>query len=188
MDKYATERIDVAALTTALRFVLPAVGTDLGSSRLLSLLCLDWINKELNLNLELATLWRTELTTSNIILFFCDCFELSPDSEVDLGEVEASVVPAMREFKPSLWEQVQGPVRLQAFVTRVLDSGRAVDWVSKYGCNIAHVLTTIPNAQVLERCLRRNKEFQDMWRDRDVEVNHERQLEEVMHRIIDAKI
>jgi hypothetical protein len=57
-----------------LRFLLPSVGQSLGSSSLISLLCLDWASTELGLGLEFESLWEAELTSSNIILFLVDCF------------------------------------------------------------------------------------------------------------------
>ena len=88
----------MASLKRVLRFLLPTVGRSLGSSRLLSLLSLDWANAELGLGLEFEDIWKAELTSSNIIIFVCDCVigDLPPHVTIDLAEVEDLVIPAMR--------------------------------------------------------------------------------------------
>jgi hypothetical protein len=163
-------------LKRVLRFLLPTVGTSLSSSSLLSLLCLDWARAELSLNLEFESLWKAELTSLNIILFFCDCFELSPSDKVDLADVEGLVISAMRHVESLKRQQVPGRVRLLEIVNRVLESGRTVDWVSKYGGDVARVLASDPSQELLERCWSRNDELQ---RNRNTEATHKAQIEKV---------
>lgn len=47
-------------LKRVLRFLLPIVGTSLDTSRLLTLLSLEWANTELDLDLEFESLWKVE--------------------------------------------------------------------------------------------------------------------------------
>jgi hypothetical protein len=162
--------------------LLPTVGRSLGSSRLLSLLSLDWANAELDLGLEFESLWEAELTSSNIIIFFCDCFSSSDASanvQVDLAGVEDLVVPAVRHVESRKGQQLAGRVKLHEIVNRVLESGRTLDWVSVYGSNIADVFTSGPGEELLERC-RRNDRLQQDQSNRNTEEVHGTKSEEVL--------
>lgn len=126
---------DDAKLKNVLRFLLPKVGTRLGPSPLLSLLSLDWANAEMALGLEFETLWEAELTGSNIIMLFCDCFASydAPDSiEVDLAVVEDLVILAMQQVESRKKQQLAGRTRLHEIVNTVLKSGHTLDWVPIY--------------------------------------------------------
>jgi hypothetical protein len=115
---------DLATLKNILRFLLPKFGTNLGASRLLSLLCLDWANAELALGLEFETLWKDELTSSNLIQFSCECFvSCAPCGEVDLAEIEDLVIPAMKRVESRSEERFSGGARLHEIVNTVLRSG-----------------------------------------------------------------
>ena len=98
----SANELDIATLKRALRFLLPKVGSNLGPNSLLTLLSLDWASAELDLGLELENVWRTNLTSSNIIIFLCECivsFDTSHSVEVDLAELEGLVIPAMRHVE-----------------------------------------------------------------------------------------
>ena len=164
-----------------LGFLLSSVRADLGSSSLVSLLCLDWANKEFNLDLELEPSWKAELTTSNIIIFFHDCFELEEDGEVDLRSL---VAPAMRATQPSPGLQVHGRLRLQQIITCVLDSGLA----SRYGWNITDASKSTSKTDVLEECLRKNKFSRGKPGNQEVEVSQKVPLDEVMLRSVNPNI
>ncbi|KAL9130055.1 MAG: hypothetical protein Q9217_001659 [Psora testacea] len=151
---------DIATLKRVLRFLLPTVGTSLGASRLLTLLSLDWANAELDLGLEFESLWNAELTSSNIVKFFCECLiTTSPGVQVDLGEVEGLVIPAMRHVESRDEQQLAGQVRLHEIVNRVLESGCTLDWVSVHRGSIVRVFASGPG-ELLDRCQRRNERLQ----------------------------
>ena len=174
---------DIATLKRVLRFLLPTVGTSLDASRLLTLLSLDWANAELDLGLEFESLWKAELTSSNIILFFCECVtsydNTSPGVQVDLGEVEGLVIPAMRHVESRNEQQLAGQVRLHEIVNRVLESAYTLDWVSLYGGRITRVFTSGPG-ELLDRCQRRNDHLQQDRSNRHAEEAHNTQSEKVL--------
>ena len=169
---------DVTTLKRVLRFLLPTVGTSLDTSRLLTLLSLEWANRELDLELEFESLWKTELTSSNIVLFLCECLTLymgtSPGVQADPGEVESLVFPAIRHVESRNGQQLGGQVRLHEIVNRVLESGRTFDWVSIYGGSIVRVFTSGPG-DLLDRCQRRNSHLEQDRSSRYAEDAHDAQ-------------
>jgi hypothetical protein len=134
---------DIATLQRILQFLLPTVGRSFGSSSLLSLLSLDWADAELHLGLQFENLWEAELTCPNIVMFFFDCLELY-DAAPDVAVVEELVISAMHHVEPHKGQQWEGRFRLYEIVNRVLDFGRALDWVSVHGGSIARVFTSGP--------------------------------------------
>ena len=189
MDEAVLQKIqsanqpDITTLKRVLRFLLPTVGTSLGASRLLTLLSLDWANKELDLGLEFESLWKAELTSSNIVLFLCECLtsyiNTSPSFQVDLGGVESLVIPAIRHVESRNGQQLAGQVRLHEIVNSVLESGCTLDWVSVYGGSIARVFTSGPG-DLLDRCQRRNDRLQQDRNNRHAEEAHHTQSEKVL--------
>ncbi|KAH8746886.1 hypothetical protein BGZ57DRAFT_1011139 [Hyaloscypha finlandica] len=156
---------DMATLKRVLRFLLPTVGRSLGSSRLLSLLSLDWANAELGLGLEFEDIWKAELTSSNIIIFVCDCVigDLPPHVTIDLAEVE----------------DLPGKVRFHEIVYRVLESGRMLlYWVATYGDSITRVFTSGPSYELLERCQHGYDHLEQDRSNRNAEEGHEVQSEQ----------
>ena len=147
---------DIATLKRVLQLLLPRVGTSLGSSRLLPLLCLDWANREMALGLDFGTLWTAELNSSNIIVLFCDCFasyEAPHITEIDLAVVEGLIVSAMQKVESRNEKLLSGRARLQKIITIVLESGHTLDWVPVYGSSIAQLFTSSPDEKILDRCL-----------------------------------
>lgn len=138
---------------------------------LLTLLSLDWVNAELDLGLEFESLWKAELTSSNIIIFLCDCFALSGVT-VDLAEVEGLVILAMRYVESHNGQQLAGKVRLHKIVNRVLEYGRTLDWVSVSGDSIAGVFASGPG-ELLDR-------IQQDRRNQPAEEVHDTQSEKVL--------
>ncbi|KAM5527050.1 MFS multidrug transporter [Fusarium oxysporum f. sp. phaseoli] len=127
-NEKSTAELDIAALKRVLRFLLPAVRTRLGSNPLLSLLCLDWINQELGLGISLEALWEAQLTSPNIIMFLCRCFNMSDSDSVNLEEIEGLVLPAMRNIQSLRNRKNAGRARLQDIVYQALEDGRSVPW------------------------------------------------------------
>ncbi|ORY58765.1 uncharacterized protein BCR38DRAFT_460639 [Pseudomassariella vexata] len=150
----------LSVLIPILRLLLQKVGTNLGASRLLSLLSLDWANEELDLDLDFEDHWEVEMTSSNVATFFSDCFDLSDGDSVDHAEIENLVILAMRHIEPLEKQKVRGRVRLQNIANRVLESDGAVNWASKYGADIRGVFASGPNEQLLDRCRRRTDKLQ----------------------------
>ncbi|BCR96437.1 uncharacterized protein AKAW2_21377S [Aspergillus luchuensis] len=161
---------DNLALKSVLRFLLPPDRISLRSNHLLSLLCLDWLNQKFDLGLKLEPSWTSGLTSSNMIVFLCGCFDSSVDDEVDVAEVEALVIPAMKESKLTTRQRVSGRDRLKQIVTRVLDYGIGVDWVSKHGGHVRRVLDSFPSADFLEESLRANEKYEGGWSHQDASV------------------
>jgi hypothetical protein len=138
-------------------------------------------NAELDLGLEFENLWKAELTSSNIIIFLCDCLvgDLPPHVAIDLAEVEDLVIPAMRYVESRNRQQVPGKVRLHEIINRVLESGRTLYWVTMYGGSIARVFTSGPGDELLERCQRKNDHLQQDRSNRNTEEVHGTQCEKV---------
>lgn len=173
-NKEPASQLDIVTLKNLLRFLLPTIGTRLSSDHILSLLTLDWINKELALGLDFETRWDAELDISNIITFLCDCFEMSVGDSVDVSEVEDLVIPAIRHVELLGGHQIPGRDRLQGIVDYILDRNPSVDWVSKYGANVAHVLASAPNEELLERRRHRNSKLQQDENSHRIEAAHDR--------------
>lgn len=180
-NKGPARQPDIATSKNLLRFLLPNTGTSLRSGHILTLLALDWVNKELALGLDFETRWDAELNSSNIILFLCDCFEMSVSDSVDLSEVENLVIPAIRHVELLGGHQIPGRDRLQGIVDYILDHDPTVDWVSKYGANIARVLASAPNEELLERYRRRNSKLQQDENSHRIEAAHDRHIETVLY-------
>ena len=169
-------QLDDAKLKNVLRFLLPKIGTRLGPSPLLSLLSLDWANAEMALGLEFETLWEVALSSSNIIMLFCDCFASydAPDSiEVDLAMVENLVILAMQQVESRKKQQLAGRARLHEIVNTVLKSGQTLDWVPFYEGNIARLFTSGPDETLLERYVQQERST------RNIEKVYEIQSEKV---------
>ncbi|KAK4148401.1 hypothetical protein C8A00DRAFT_19760 [Chaetomidium leptoderma] len=152
-------RLDGTILKRILRFLLPMAGQKLGSSSLVSLLCLDWVSAELDLDLEFESLWETELTSINILVFLVDCFAASGDAHhkdltVDHSEVGDLVIRAMDQIgsRKAPMLPTTGRDKLRDIVKTALESGRALDWVSVYGEGILRVITSGPSEALLEHC------------------------------------
>ncbi|KAH7201214.1 hypothetical protein DER44DRAFT_841717 [Fusarium oxysporum] len=153
----SSSQLDVITLKNYLRFLLPSIGTSLGSGRILSLLTLDWINKELALGLDFEARWDTELNVSNISAFLCDWLEMSAGEIVFASKIEGLVIPAIRYVELLGGHQIPGRDRLQGIVDHILNRNPSVDWVSKYGAHVAHVHASPPKEELLEQCRHRNK-------------------------------
>lgn len=155
--------MDVSALRSVMRFLLPPSRISLRSNCLLSLLCLDWLNEKFCLELELEPSWISGLTSSNITVFLCGCFNFSADDEVEVAEVEALVVLAMEAAEMNREQKTLGRDRFQQIVTKVLDSDSEVDWISKYRSDVRSVLDSFPRADFLEKALRKNDKVRGDW-------------------------
>ena len=167
-------------MKNALRILLPTVSRGLGSSRLTSLLCLDWVSRALDLGLEFEDMWTAETDSSNIIIFIVDCSAADDAFEnltVDLANVEDLVVPAIRYVDSRNGKQEAGKVRLQKIIERVLESGRDLDWVSACGDSISRVFTSGPSQKLLEHCQRKHKRLEDGRRPRNSEEICEKTVE-----------
>ncbi|KAH7205372.1 uncharacterized protein BKA55DRAFT_530727 [Fusarium redolens] len=177
-NEQSTAELDIAAFKRVLRFLLPAVGTSLGSNPLLSLLCLDWINQELSLGLSLEALWEAQLTSSNIIIFLCRCFNMSDSDSVDLDGIEDLVLPAMRHIQPLRNRKNAGRARLQDIVYQALEDGRSVPWVRKFRDDITRVFECGPGEDLLQRCWHKDDELRQDPSNQNNDLVHEASVEE----------
>lgn len=87
----------------------------------------------------------------------------------------------MKESELTTRQRVSGRDRLKQIVTRILDSGSGVDWVSKHGCHVRRVLDSFPSADFLEESLRANEKYEGDWSHQDTSVIQTAFDEEVMH-------
>lgn len=132
--------------------MLPTIETNLGPKPLASLLCLDWVNKELDLGLEIDKDWVTQLTPRNIATFIFDYSHLSAAGLVTLAEIKDSVDLAMHH-RNSLSKNRQPPPgrrQFQEVVDQVFEMRATSSWVSKSREDITRAFTTGPNKQLLE--------------------------------------
>ncbi len=136
------------SLKSVLRFLLPAVGADLGPNPLLSLLCLEWADTELGLGLELQMLWKAELTAPNIVYLFYDCAEPPSDELLDRTGFESLVTSIIRKVEG---QQMSGRDRLKEIFQQVVDSHHSRNWASEHRGTISQVLTSGPGEKFLER-------------------------------------
>ena len=133
------------------------------TSSLIFLLCLDRANAELDLGLEFESVWGTELTSSNILYFFVNCFaagDFQKCPTIPLHEVEELVIPAMRSVDSRKAQLPTGGARLHEIVRIALDSGHALDWVPVYRDDILRAFTSGPSEALLERCGRKDDTLQ----------------------------
>lgn len=117
-------------MKNALGILLPTVGQGLGSSRLTSMLCLDWVSRALDLGLEFEDMWTAEVESSNIIIFIVACFaadDTFKNLSVDLANVEDLVATAIRYVDSRNGKQEAGKIRHQKIIERALESGRDLD-------------------------------------------------------------
>lgn len=120
--------------------------SNLGSSRLLTLLSLDWVNTELDLGLKFESVWEVELTSANITEFLDECIaSFNPSPGAESGAVEDLVIPAMRHVELRLNKQrLSGKTRLHEVVNRVLASGCQLAWVSQCEASIVRMFVSGP--------------------------------------------
>ncbi|KAI1148028.1 hypothetical protein F4825DRAFT_435465 [Nemania diffusa] len=152
----ANSSTNLSTLKPILRFLLAETGAGLGSNSLMSLLCLDWVNRELDLDLDYGNVWEDKLTSSNISIFLHLCIDPSDIDMVDITELEDLVVHEMDSIDAPNDQQALGRAKLEIIVNRVLDSNRSARWVSRYGDRIRHALTSGPNEELLVSCMRKD--------------------------------
>ncbi|KAL5085895.1 hypothetical protein Trisim1_009808 [Trichoderma cf. simile WF8] len=161
VNKAASE-LDIPALKSVLRFLLPAAKTKLGSNPLLSLLSLDWVNTELSLGLEIEDLWISELKSDNIATFICSYIKSSAGNSAtqEVARTEFLVSGAIRHVDLPK-DEIHGRNKLQGVVENVLDLCNALDWVSKCREGILRMFTVAPDERLLELVRRKDDEYYD---------------------------
>ncbi|KAI0098719.1 hypothetical protein GGR51DRAFT_552449 [Nemania sp. FL0031] len=148
-------------LKPILQFLLPRAEANLGSNSLLLLLCLDWVNKELDLGLDHDDLWEAELSSSNISIFLKSCISPSSPNLVSLKEIENLVVHAMDHMNSTESNQRPSRVKLENIVNQVLESNTSASWVSQNEGTIRNVLASGPSAEFLVNFRPRDEELPD---------------------------
>ncbi|KAI9883329.1 MAG: hypothetical protein M1823_004900 [Watsoniomyces obsoletus] len=168
-------------LKSVLRFLLPTIGQEEGMNpiSLISLLCLDWVNTELDLGLDFKDIWQVKTNSSNIIVFFLDCFavdEAFGNLKVDLAEVEALIISAIRYVDDSHNEEkAGGKQRLHEIVKRLFESSNnSLDWVSACKESILRMFIYGPSEKLLEHCQRKNDRLQQDRNNRNTEEEDNR--------------
>ncbi|KAL6786475.1 hypothetical protein J3E68DRAFT_420604 [Trichoderma sp. SZMC 28012] len=164
VNKVASE-LDIPALKSVLRFLLPTVKTNLGLDPLLSLLSLDWINTELGLGLVIEDLWISELKGDNIASFICSYVKSSAGNlpPYEVTKIGTAVGLATRRVNfPK--DEIQGRNKLQRIIENVLDLCSASDWVSKCREGILRMFTAAPDEHLLELVRRKEDEYEDTCR------------------------
>ncbi|KAI0912964.1 hypothetical protein F4823DRAFT_632521 [Ustulina deusta] len=152
-----------------LRFLLPKVEQKLGPSSLVSLLCLDRADAELGLDLDLESLWETELSISNLLVFFTDCLFVDGPAtlSVDLADNGELILPAMHYVSTHEAQFPTGRGKLQHIVKTVLDQGHNLPWVTMYGDSILRMFTSGPSKELLEHCRRKDERLGQKQADGD---------------------
>lgn len=154
--------MDIPALKSVLRFLLPTVKTNLGSNPLLYLLSLDWINTELSLGLAIEDLWISELNRDNIAAFLHSYIKSSTSNltPYEVTAVNLSVSRAILRANLSN-EEIHGRKKLQDIVKTVLELLSAAVWVSECREGILRMFTAAPDERLLELIRRKEDEYQD---------------------------
>ncbi|KAJ2995490.1 hypothetical protein NUW58_g1252 [Xylaria curta] len=148
----------ISTLKPILQFLLPGIGENLGSNSILSLMSLDWVNRELDLGFDYEDLWESELTSQNISLFLNACVELPSGESVSLTDIQDLVDRAV--FHVDSWkdEQVLGRARFARIVNRALESSASVGWISQNESKIRGILASGPTEGLLKACGRSDEE------------------------------
>lgn len=149
-----------SSLKPMLQFTLPRVGASLGANSLMSLLSLDWVNRELDLGLDYEDLWESELTNENISIFLNSCMEHFGDESVTLTDIEDIVDTEIFQIGSLNDGQVLGRVRFEQIVNQVLESDASKGWISQNESKIKHILASGPSEELLKSCRRRDEEIQ----------------------------
>lgn len=146
----STNKLESTAVKSALRILLPTIKTNLGPKALASLLCLDWVNEELGLGLDIERDWETQLTSRNIATFIFDYAHLSATVLVTLEAIERLVDQEMHRNSFKNRQLPPGRKRFQEIVNQVLESKATASWVSKSREDMMRTFTAGPNEQLLE--------------------------------------
>lgn len=145
----STSKLEDAAVKPAFQFLL--TNMKLGSKPLETLLCIDWVSKELDLGLQFEKDWETQLTSHSIATFIFDYSSPSAAGLVTLSEIENSVDLAMHHN--SLFKNRQfftGRRQFQEIINQVFETSATSSWVPKSRENTMRVFTVGPNEQFLE--------------------------------------
>ncbi|PNP49969.1 hypothetical protein THARTR1_09300 [Trichoderma harzianum] len=176
----AASQLNIPALKSVLRYLLPKVKTNLGSNPLLSLLALDWANNELSLGLEIEDLWISELKKDNIVAFLRSFVKLSaPDSTTYKVVVEIKDAVGLAIHRAGLLtkEKIHGRSKFQEIINHILALCSASDWVSKCREGILRMFTEAPDERLLELGQRKEDAYQNTYikmtsrADREVDDN-----------------
>ncbi|KAL7955392.1 hypothetical protein V8C34DRAFT_316474 [Trichoderma compactum] len=154
------------------QFDIPALkSTNLGSNPLVSLLALDWANKELSLGLEIEDLWISKLNSDNIATFICSYVKLSTGNltKFRVADIEYAVGYAIGCGNLLKKEKTHGRSKFQEIVENVLNLRSASDWVSKCRECILCMFT----AALDERFLELGKRKEDEYQDRHIKADRE---------------
>ncbi|KAJ8133249.1 hypothetical protein O1611_g370 [Lasiodiplodia mahajangana] len=139
-------------LKSMLQFLLPRAGANLGSNSLLSLLCLDWVNRELDLGLDHDNLWKAHLSSSNISIFLNSCIDPASRGTANIDDIEDLVIHAMDHEASTEGDKLPGRVKLENIVNQVLESNMSTSWVSQNETIIKRALTSGPSEEILASC------------------------------------
>lgn len=150
----------ISTLKSILQFLLPRIRTSLGSNSILSLLSLDWVNKELRLGIDCEDLWDFELTSPNIAIFLNDCIELSADDAISPTNIIDLVAHTLNQMRSSKDKDVSGRMRLERIVSRVFESDASAGWVTRNRDNIMRIIAYGPSEEMLRNSRYRDEEVQ----------------------------
>ncbi|TGJ78886.1 hypothetical protein E0Z10_g9879 [Xylaria hypoxylon] len=158
----------ISTLKPILQFLLQGVGASLGSNSLVSLISLDWVNRELELGLDYEDRWETEVTSQNISIFLNACIELSGDESVSLKDIEDPVDYATLHIDSLKNKQVIGRIRFEKIVNRVLEHNLSVGWVSQNASKIRRILASGPSEELFESSTMRRKTTRPVIKNADI--------------------
>ncbi|KAI0521405.1 hypothetical protein F5B22DRAFT_596742 [Xylaria bambusicola] len=148
----------ISTLKPILQFLLPRLRSNLGSNSILSLLSLDWVNRELGLGIDYEDLWESELTAPNIAIFLNDCIELSVVDSVNPTNIIDLVAHTLNHMSSLKDKEAPGRVKLERIISRVFESDASASWVTRNRDNIKHIITYGPSEEMLQSSRYRDEE------------------------------
>lgn len=159
-----------STLKPTLQFLLLGIKRSLGLNSLLTLLSLDWVNRQLNLDLELEDLWLTNITSPKISIFMNVCIEATGVDRINAMEIEKLVNHATEDTGPTNNKQLPGRVKFQNSVTRVLESDVCASWAPQSRDMIRRVFASGLSEEFFARCRRGNEEVVEERRTGEMDL------------------
>ncbi|KAL7905799.1 hypothetical protein GGI35DRAFT_123535 [Trichoderma velutinum] len=162
----AISQVNIPALKSVLRFLLPTVKINLGPNPLLSLLFLDWANTELSLGLEIEGLWDSELNSANVVTFLYNYIKLYAGNSSTCKVVEefenenvAGLAISCADILKK--DKIHGRRRFQEIVIHIFEICSRSDWVPKCQEGILLMFTAAPDEHLIKLGRRKEDEYED---------------------------
>lgn len=160
-ERFRPESLNMENLKEILRFLLAEVEPKPRPSGLVTLMCLERVNTELGLDLDLGSRWDVEMTVDNVVNFFTDCFTIDGSKLAfgDLDTLSALVEHAMMCVDEHKVQLSTVSTKLHYIVKKVLDENHEKPWVKMHGNGILEVLRSGPTKKLVEHCRHRDRKL-----------------------------